>query len=81
MQPLKLTIHGEFLDTQLYQGRLYLFGCDGSIQGLDWDALIDDWDVPEETKLAMTCAFTRSDYLYGNKWDLFFKDREARELI
>jgi hypothetical protein len=29
----------------------------------------------------MQCAFLRSDYLYGARWDLLFKDDEVRELV
>lgn len=29
----------------------------------------------------MTCAFRRSDLLYGDKWDFFLKDQEVRRLL
>ena len=81
MQPVKMVIHGEFWDTQLYKGYLYLFSCDGSVQCIAWERMIGEWSLPDPAKLAMNCAFQRSDYLYGNKWDLFFKDPEVRALI
>lgn len=81
MQPLKMIIHGSFWDSQIYAGRLYLFGTQGDIVTLNWDQLIGEWDLDPPLKLAMQCAYCRSDYLYGNRWSLFFADGEVQHLI
>jgi len=81
VQPVKLTIWGHFWDSQLYKGRLYLFDLDGSLRLINWDTLIAQLRVPERCRLAMNCAFLRSDYLYGNRWDRFYQDREVKELL
>jgi hypothetical protein len=81
MQPLKLTIEGEYWDSQIYSGSLLLFTRDGYLQTVDWDQVIARFEVPPELELAMHCAFLRSDYLYGTQWDLLFKDVEVKSLI
>jgi len=81
MQPVTLVIPGQFWDSQIYRGRLYLFGRDGSIRTLDWDRLIGTLVLPARLRLAAECAFCRSDYLYGSNWTLFFSDPEIKELV
>src|SRR3954470_16276437 len=81
MQPVKLTIRGRFWDSQLYKGRLYLFDLNGSLREIDWNALVQTFQVPDRCRLALECAFQRSDYLYGNKWDKFYGDTEVSSLL
>jgi hypothetical protein len=81
MQPLKLTIQGEYWDSQMYSGTLLLFTRDGYVQAIDWDHIIEHLEIPGELRLAAHCAFLRSDYLYGSQWELLFKDMEVKELI
>jgi hypothetical protein len=54
---------------------------DGSIRTVNWDRLIQNWPIEERLHLALTCAFHRSDYLYGNRWDLLFSDPEILPVI
>ena len=81
MQAVKLVIPGRFWDCQLYSNRLYLFGVDGAISTYRWDTIVRSFGVPERLKLALECAFTRSDYFYGSKWKLLFADKEIRDVI
>src|SRR4030095_6125666 len=81
MVPLKLIVPGKYWDSQIYKGRLYLFGRDGDIRTIDWDKLIGEWKIKDRFRLALDCAFRRSDYLYGHKWSLLFADEEIRDLI
>lgn len=81
MPALKVIVPGDFWDSQVYEGRLYLFHRDGMIMTVDWDKLIADWSVDESLKLALECGFARSDYLYGSKWDLLFLDPEVKRLV
>jgi len=76
-----LTLPGEFWDSQIYAGRLYLFRIDGGVQTIDWDRLVANWEEAEESRLAVVCAFRRSDYLYGSRWDLLFQDPRIKQLI
>lgn len=81
MQAVKLVIHGSYWDSQIYQGRLYLFGRDGSVRTVNWDRLIDRFNFEKSLRLAAECAFRRSSYLYGSAWDLFFGDPDVKALI
>jgi hypothetical protein len=81
MQPLKLTIEGEYWDSQIYAGSLFLFTRDGCLRTVDWDEIIAHLNIPPELRVAMNCAFLRSDYLYGAQWDLLFQDAEIKSLV
>ena len=66
MQPIKITIPGRYWDSFVYNGRMYLWDLDGSVQTIDWDRLISEWSVISRQRLALQCAFSMSDYLYKN---------------
>ncbi|MDP8223941.1 MAG: hypothetical protein P9L99_11325 [Candidatus Lernaella stagnicola] len=81
MQPLKLTIGGNYWDSYLYQGRLFLFQTDGSLKIINWDKFVEGYLIDENLRLAFECGFRRSDYLYGSKWKLLFKDTEIKDCL
>ena len=81
MQPLMLRIPGEFWDTQIYQGRLYLFHRTSEIVTIDWDRLIQTWSIEDELTLGMYCAFLESDYLYGSRFKRVLGDVEIKRVI
>lgn len=79
--PLKLILEGQFWDSQIYMGMLYLFGIDGRVHTIDWDRLISEFSVPAELSLPMQCAFSRSDTLYESQRNLIHQDPQVREVI
>lgn len=81
MQPLKIIIPGNYWDSQIYSGKLYLFGIDGQLVTVDWERLISSWKVKKSQKLALICAFLRSDYLYGEDLNFLFKDDEIKDVV
>ena len=81
MSPVKLTIPGRYWDSQIYRGRLHLFGMDGDILTLDWNRLIDDLQVRDELRLAAISAFQRSDFLYRVTGTGILHDAEIREIV
>jgi len=81
MQPLKITIPGQYWDSQIYRGRLYLFERDGGLVTLDWDGLIDDIDVAPSEALALRCAFANSDFLYDPRIEQILSDIELRPIM
>jgi hypothetical protein len=81
MQPLRIVIPGEYWDSQIYSGRLFLFERTGDIRTLDWDKTIQEWAVTPKLRIALECAFRRSDYLYGDRWNLLLSDEEIKDLI
>ena len=81
MPALRLIIPGHYWDTQLYQGRLYLFDREGRILTLDWDRLIERLPVDNALRLALVCAFKRSDYLYQVAATGIFHDEEFKAIL
>lgn len=81
MQPLRLTIPGEYWDSYIYKGRLYLFCVDGTILTLNWDRLIGSWSIAEDLRIALVCAFLRSDYLYLKSVQDLLRDPEIRRVM
>jgi hypothetical protein len=81
MEPVKLTLPGQFWDSYLYKGRLYLFQRDGAVLALNWDNLISGLRLPRGARLAAECALRRSDYLYGADFSLFFSDTDIRRQV
>ena len=79
--PLRLVLEGQFWDSQIYMGKLYLFTIDGRVHTVEWDRLISEFAVPADLALPMQCAFNRSDYLYENQRDLTHQDPQVREVI
>ena len=81
MQPVKLTIEGQFWDSQIYMGLLYLFGRDGSLVVIDWDRLVDNLARQTHQKFAVEAALRRSDHLYGPSARLFLSDPTVADLM
>lgn len=78
LQPLELIIPGAYYDSQIYDGRLYLWKTDSSIITLDWNKIIESIRVSEPLQVALTLGFQYGDDLYDN---LLFKDVEIKSLI
>ena len=83
MQPVKIVIEGDFWDSQVYAGRLYLFKRDGSIQTLAWDELIHSYadHHEEELKLSFQAAFCNSSLLYGIQSKPLVENPEIKSVI
>jgi hypothetical protein len=81
MQAIKLIIEGMYWDSQIYAGRLYLFDRHGSLLTLNWDRVVSEWLIPEPLRLALKCAFSRSDYLYGDQLSSIVHDTEVKSCL
>lgn len=81
MHNLRLVIRGSFYDSQIYAGRLYLWTIEGSIVTIDWERLIESIKVEDRLKLALNCAFCRSEYLYSADFKLLFQNEEIRNIL
>lgn len=81
MPALKLTIPGNFWDSQIYMGKLYLWTREGDVITYDWEQLVDSLPDNEYTNLALRCAFARSDYLYRPQLAELFDDRDVGALL
>jgi hypothetical protein len=81
MNPVKITILGDFWDCQIYMGRLYLWGLDNSLKILDWNKLVNSLISEPRNKLALSCAFTDGDYLYNREFETIFHDEDFKKLL
>jgi hypothetical protein len=69
MQPLKVSIPGDFWDTRVYRGRLYLWDMNGRLATYDWDRLVNWLGEKVGGHLVTDTAFARSDLAYGPSSD------------
>lgn len=66
MQPLVISIPGDFWDIQIYRGRLYLWSYDGRLSVHDWDRLIELAYPNASQSLLIKAAWLRGSTLYNS---------------
>ena len=81
MQPLKITLYGNYYDCQLYRGRLYLWTFDGDLRIYDWDRVVDRVVERNGEWLTFKYGFKEGRYLYGNKTRELFEDEEIKQIV
>ncbi|MBD2699827.1 hypothetical protein IC229_04215 [Spirosoma sp. BT702] len=82
MQPVKLSIYGDYLDCQLYRGRLYLWLFDNSLKVYDWYAIIESLIQNDLDRLTFEYCFLDGNQLYKSSiLELIKKDAEFRLLF
>lgn len=84
MHTIELRVPGEYYDSLIYSGRLYLWSADGSILELDWNRLIEERVLPtldQRLHFAIHCCFRRGSYLYSYDWSYFRRDSEMLEML
>ncbi|MFA5018495.1 MAG: hypothetical protein WC504_13170 [Methylobacter sp.] len=74
MQNIKLTIFGEFWDSQIYSKNLYIFGDSGDMYIVDWDNLINHYfDNQPDLQTVAHISFLESDLLYTKSAQVILK--------
>jgi len=81
MQPIKITLKGDFYDCQIYRGRLYLWTFDGALKVYDWNELVQSFIKKETDRIAMTFCFLDGNYLYKSSLIELFKDKDFKKLL
>ena len=81
MQPLVLSIPGDFWDVQIYSGRLYLWHYDGRLSVYDWERLIELAYPKASQSLAVKAAWLRGNSLYHPDVLAVFDDPAFRKLL
>lgn len=81
MQPAKISIKGDFIDSQIYRGRLYLWTMEGTLCTYDWNRLVDSLINDDKESLAYTFTFRDGHYLYKHSLTEIFKDEDFRDLL
>ncbi len=79
--PIKLSIPGEFWDSQLYAGELQLFGQQGELTSISWDQLVHELPLPEELRVAANAALLGNHSLYEPGARELIADPEIRPLL
>ena len=67
MQPVRISIEGDFWDSQLYRDKLYLWTMDNDLWLVDWSSVIEGFRkrLPKKADLPLFWLFESSDYLYS----------------
>lgn len=81
MQPVKITIKGDYYDCQIYRGRLYLWTFNGDLIVYNWNELVNSFIKKETDKIAMTFCFLDGNYLYKSSLIELFKDGDFKKLL
>lgn len=79
MEPKKIVIEGEYLDSQIYRGRLYLWTFDGRLVVYDWNSLVDSL-YGDENQYARY-AFKEGAALYKSNLADLFEDTDFKKLL
>ena len=79
MQPLILSIPGDFWDVQIYRGRLYLWHYDGRLSVYDWERLIELVYPKAKRLFAIKAAWLRGNSLYHPDVLAVFEDPAFRK--
>jgi hypothetical protein len=66
MHPVKINIVGDFWDSFIYQGLLYIWEMDGSVNVFDWQNAIYSLSYKLIDSDVFEYAFSRGDYFYKN---------------
>ncbi|MGK7893883.1 MAG: hypothetical protein AB4372_09740 [Xenococcus sp. (in: cyanobacteria)] len=80
MEPLKITIEGEYWDCRIYRGRLYLWERHGSLSVLNWDKIAEHFSDVISDDLVFKWSFQNSSNLY-RLFELCSRDPEIQNLI
>ncbi|MBO1070675.1 MAG: hypothetical protein HEQ13_15475 [Dolichospermum sp. DEX189] len=78
IEPLKIIIPGEYYDSQIYDGKLYLWGANSSISVLNWNGLVENINIEDNLKLVLKFAIQYGDDLYNN---LLFQEPDIKDII
>lgn len=81
MQPIKITLKGDYYDCQIYRGRLYLWTFDGDLKVYNWNELVQSFIKKETDNIAMTFCFLDGNYLYKSSLIELFKDKDFKDLL
>ncbi|MFN7704043.1 MAG: hypothetical protein ACK5OS_05415 [Chryseotalea sp.] len=81
MQPVKITLGGDYFDCQIYRGRLYLWTFNGDLRVYNWNDLVRSFIKRDNDKIAFTFCFLDGNYLYKSSLIELFKDNEFKNLL
>jgi hypothetical protein len=82
MQAVKIVIPGEYWDSQLYSGHLYLFGDSGELTVIDWIKVINNI-LSNDANLTMAAhtAFLESNLFYEKGAQCMLQDPSINKIV
>ncbi len=81
MQPVKISIQGDYIDCQIYRGRLYLWTFDGKIKVYKWYDLINSLPNNKRDALPLKFCFLDGNYLYKSNLVELFHDSDFKKIL
>jgi hypothetical protein len=81
MQPIKITISGDYFDCQIYRGRLYLWSFNCKLSVYDWGAIVNSLAKDPADVLMMRFCFINGSYLYKSEIVELFGDPDFKKLL
>ena len=82
MRPVIVKIEGNYYDSQIYRGRLYLWHFDGRLSVYNWNELIDSIIDDEYVQLAINLSLTDGALLYHSyAYDRLMTDKDVRHIV
>jgi hypothetical protein len=82
MQHIKLTVPGSFWDTQLYSGKLLVFGYSGDAFTVDWNNyILERFESLYNLQTVAFVSFAESDLFYTESSRILFKDGDIKRII
>jgi hypothetical protein len=80
-QPIKVSVLGEFWDSHVYSGFLYLFGIHGSLEKISWNALVDELNIPEDLRPIARAGLLGNHLLYETGSRNLLQDHKIKQLV
>lgn len=81
MQTVKITLLGKFWDSQIYMGRLYLFGLEGDLRVMNWDSLAEEIRIPSYLHYPFIASFIKGNELYSPENRELLQDAEIKNVL
>jgi hypothetical protein len=81
MQPVKISIQGDYIDCQIYRGRLYLWTFDGKVKVYKWYDLINSLPNSKRDALPLKFCFLDGNYLYKSDLVELFHDSDFKKIL
>jgi hypothetical protein len=81
MQSVKITIQGDYIDCQIYRGRLYLWTFDGQLKIFKWYDLVNSLPNSKRDELPLKFCFLEGNYLYKNDLVELFHDKDFKNIL
>ena len=81
MQSVKISIQGDFIDCQIYRGRLYLWTFDGRLKVYNWYNIVDSLPHSQRDGLPLKFCFLDGNYLYKSDLVELFHDKDFKKIL